>query len=137
MHKYSRTIPEPCLLLPDGEAHWYKLRQRLTDPVSRYNLQVPQALEEGDEGFLVPKWPKNVEKQSQFHPDLMASNGTFYWARSTAFLKKHTFYADRLKGYEIPWIRAIDLDTPEDYEIAQLVASAVFQKESGAGRGNN
>lgn len=99
--------------------------------VSRYNLQVPQALETDGNGFLTLKWPQNADLQSQFHPDLVASNGTFYWARTSAFLENLTFYTDRLKGYEIPWIRAIDVDTPEDYETAKLIASAVFRNKSG------
>lgn len=99
--------------------------------VSRYNLQVPQALEKDDNDFLTFKWSKNAEKQSQFHPDFVASNGTFYWARTSAFLENPTFYADRLKGYEIPWIRAIDVDTPEDYDTVKLIASVIFPKKAG------
>ncbi len=94
--------------------------------VSRFNLQPLQAMERKD-GFLKPKWPE-YKLQSQFHPDLVASNGTLYWARTDSFLKKKTFYTDRLTGYEIPWIRAIDVDTPEDYQNAQMLAPLILDR---------
>ena len=83
--------------------------------VSKFNLHPVQALENKD-GYLDYKWPEFKGQRSQHHPELTASNGTFYWARTEALLKENTFYAKRLKGYEIPWIRAVDMDTPEDYE---------------------
>lgn len=93
--------------------------------VSDFNLQPVQALEEKD-GFLVSKWPEYRELQSQFHPKLVASNGTLYWARTSAFLQVQNFYGTRLKGYTIPKLRAIDVDTQEDLEFAQCVAKKLL-----------
>jgi len=90
--------------------------------VSPYNLYPLQAMEAGDNGCLTPKWPEYVTAQGQNHPSLVASNGTFYWAKTTTFLTHQTFYTDSIKGYHIPWIRAIDMDTSEDYEIVQRLA---------------
>ncbi len=97
--------------------------------VSTFNLHPVQALETLDNGCLAPKWPDYNRLQSQFHPKLVASNGTFYWADTQAFLKNKTFYPDKLKGYEIPWIRAIDLDTAEDYKNVQLLAPRLLSME--------
>jgi pseudaminic acid cytidylyltransferase len=97
--------------------------------VSRFNLQPLQAMASNENGYLKPRWPAYNRLQSQHHPGLVASNGTFYWADTQAFLTEKTFYADRLKGYEIPWIRAIDLDTSEDYETAKLLAPLMLNKE--------
>lgn len=96
--------------------------------VSAFNLHPVQALENKEDGWLRPKWPEYNRLQSQFHPRLVASNGTFYWADTRAFLNNKSFYTDRLRGYEIPWIRAIDLDTPEDYRNAQLLAPLFLGK---------
>ena len=95
--------------------------------VSDFNLHPVQALEEND-GFLAPKWPEYLGVQSQFHPRLVASNGTIYWARTSYFLQNPSFYCSRLKGYKIPKLRAIDLDTQEDLEFAKLVAENLFGK---------
>ncbi len=90
--------------------------------ISKFNLHPLQAMETKGNGFLKPKWPEYNNIQSQHHPALQASNGTLYWADTSVFLRDKTFYVKRLRGYEIPWIRAIDLDTPDDYENARLLA---------------
>lgn len=89
--------------------------------ISDFNLQPLQSLEKDENGFLKPRW-QDCTHQSQFHPELVASNGTLYWCRTESFLQQKSFYTDKMIGYKIPWIRAIDLDTPEDYDIACRIA---------------
>ena len=96
--------------------------------VSKYNLQPVQALVAKDK-FLNAKWPEYYGIQSQFHPRLVASNGTLYWARTKEFLQAKTFYPEKLKGYEISWIRAVDIDTPEDLKIAEMLALNLLNNE--------
>jgi N-acylneuraminate cytidylyltransferase len=90
--------------------------------VSEFNLHPVQALKEMD-GFLYPKWPEYIDMQSQFHPRLVASNGTFYWARADSFVLNPSFYPAKLMGYTIPKLRAIDMDTEDDLKLARLVAA--------------
>ena len=97
--------------------------------VSDYNLPPVQALEEKD-GFLQYKWPEYEGMQSQFYPQLSASNGTLYWARTRAFLKTLSFYGHRLKGYKTPRIRAVDLDTREDLELVEIIAESLIQENT-------
>lgn len=97
--------------------------------VTEFNLPPVQALE-GKDGFLTPKWPEYLSLQSQFHPHLVASNGTLYWARTSSFEQNPSFYCQKLKGYTIPRIRAIDLDTPEDLEFALIVAEKTLSKRT-------
>ena len=98
--------------------------------VSEYNLQALQALFEKD-GYLVPMWPEYVGIQSQSQPPLVASNGTLYWARASAFLQQSSFYGEKLRGYTIPKIRAVDINTPEDYSIAQILAPFILMADNG------
>lgn len=98
--------------------------------VSKFNLQPVQALGVCKDGCLRPKWPDYNKQQSQQHPKLTASNGTLYWADTKVFLKNLSFYPDKLRGYEIPWMRAIDSDTPEDYEYAKLLAPLLLNQGS-------
>ena len=90
--------------------------------VSDFNLQPVQALEDRGDGILAPKWKDLNRLQSQQQPKLCASNGTLCWADTGCFLKNATFYVKQLRGYTIPWIRAIDLDTLEDYKNVELLA---------------
>lgn len=96
--------------------------------VSKYNLQPVQALETSDNGWLSHKWPEFIGVQSQFQPKLAASNGTLYWSRAASFFKNKTFYPKMLRGYEIPWMRALDIDTKEDYQNVQLFAEQLMKE---------
>lgn len=87
--------------------------------VSEYPIHPYKALENSVDGFLRPKWPVENARKSQEYPHLVASNGTFYWARTDRFLKEPTFYPERLKGFELPPERAVDIDTPEDLDWAR------------------
>jgi N-acylneuraminate cytidylyltransferase len=93
--------------------------------VSEFNLQPVQALEEHN-GFLKAKWPEYVGVQSQFHPNLVASNGTLYWARTGVFLKTQSFYGKKLLGYKIPKFRTVDLDSEEDLKFARILAEKLL-----------
>lgn len=94
--------------------------------VSEFNLQPLQALEKDTNGFLKPRWHE-YRQQSQVHSDFVASNGTLYWTKTKVFRVCQSFYTDRLAGYTIPWIKAIDIDTLEDYKIACRIAPLFFQ----------
>jgi len=87
--------------------------------VSRYPIHPYKALETSEAGFLRPKWPQQNAKKSQEFPHLVASNGTFYWAGTDSFIRNPTFYPHRLKGFELPPERAVDIDTPADLEWAR------------------
>ena len=50
---------------------------------------------------------------------MLTSNGTFCWLRTAPFMEDPTLYPDRLRGYAIPRSRSIDIDTPDDLEIAR------------------
>lgn len=92
--------------------------------VSTFSPHPVQALVESD-GFLRSMWPEYAELQSQHYPDLVASNGTLYWARTAAFLEAGGFYGERLRGYLMPRERAVDIDTPADLALARrLLATA-------------
>ena len=86
--------------------------------VSSYPIHPYKAMAEKD-GILQVVWPQEAYKKSNSFPDFVASNGTLYWAKSETFSIETDFYPERLTGYKIPAERAIDIDTPEDYELAK------------------
>lgn len=82
--------------------------------VSEYEHPPVQALKPDDNGYLAYQWPEWRGIQSQFHPHLVVSNGTFYWARRHALMEEKTFYGHRLKGFIVPYEQVSDVDTRED-----------------------
>ncbi len=97
--------------------------------VTEYDLHPGLALEEKD-GYLHPKWPEFFNLQSQFQPRLVASNGTIYWASIPVFLETKSFYGKKLKGYLMTRTSAVDIDTPDDFRIAKIIASEVLSDRS-------
>ena len=89
--------------------------------VSSFNLQPHQAMFEND-GYLQPMWPDIVRAKSQQMPELVASNGTLIWTKTSVFFSEAGFPTSQIRGYRIPYLRAIDIDTPEDYKAATLLA---------------
>jgi CMP-N-acetylneuraminic acid synthetase len=82
--------------------------------VSEYEHPPVQALKADDNGYLSYMWPEWRGVQSQFQPNLVVSNGTFYWARRQALLEEKTFYGRCLKGATVPSEQVSDIDTQED-----------------------
>jgi len=122
-------------ITPEDLRRSFQLMEKYPDTevvmgVSGYNLNPLQALGPKGDGCLTPQRPDDCKLQSQFHPKLVASNGTLYWAKVQAFLKSQTFYPESLRGYEIPWIKAIDLNTPEDYQYLRLLAPLFLNRGS-------
>ncbi len=91
--------------------------------VSEFNLQPMQALYKDIDGFMKPQWPEHNRKQSQKYPDYVASNGTIYWSKTDIFKQQKNFYVKKLKEYQIPKYRAIDIDTKEDYTFVKKMAT--------------
>ena len=87
--------------------------------VSKYNLPPVQALKYDEDGFLSYMWPEFRGVQSQFHPDLCVSNGSFVWADTKVFMREKTFYGTKLKGYLVSNEEMIDIDTHDDYLLAR------------------
>lgn len=82
--------------------------------VSEYEHPPVQALKADGNSYLSYMWPEWQGIQSQFHPHLVVSNGTFYWARRQALLEEKTFYGRRLRGFTVPYEQVSDIDTQVD-----------------------
>jgi len=89
--------------------------------VSSYDLHPYKALEKAPSGHLKMVHPEWCLQRSQLYPHYVASNGTLYFFRTAAFLKNPSYYPEKLAGYEIEGTRAIDIDTEEDYELAEFM----------------
>lgn len=122
---FCGVYPTAALLAPeDLQGACKKLVDTKADivmGVSSFPLHPYKALEETAGGFLKMVHPEWCTKQSQTYPHYVASNGTFYFHRTEAFLASPSYYPEKLAGYEIPYERAIDIDTAEDYKFLDFM----------------
>ena len=59
--------------------------------------------------------------QRQELPPIYALNGAIYLTRREVLLERRTFYTDRTYGYIMPLERSLDIDTPWDLHLADLI----------------
>ena len=103
----------------------YHLTQKSTEPdavmsMSPYPYHPYKAFLEGDDKFWHPMFPKECKMQTQTYPHALAVNGTFCWLRTAPWHENMHYFPDKFACYEMPMERAIDIDTPEDYERAKI-----------------
>ena len=100
--------------------------QKLLDPprvcfvmaVSAYGQPPHQAMVRDNKGYLRFQWPELGACRASDLPTFVVDNGSSYWADVEAYRRQRTFYGDSLVGYEMPLNRSIDIDTPEQFDLA-------------------
>ena len=102
--------------------------------VTRFGWQNPWWSFTRDAAFtLAPVFPDRVTARSQDLPDLVCPTGAVWWARAAVLRTERTFHVAGRTGWEIPWQRAVDIDTAEDWRMAeQLLALTQAAEVTGA-----
>ena len=93
--------------------------------VTEYHFPAYQALLLSDDHYLRPVWPEWNIRKSQDVPRMIVDNGSTYIATVSNFLKERTFYGKRCKGYFMPRVKSVDIDTIDDLLIAEKFAELV------------
>ena len=89
--------------------------------VAKYAYQVQRALRINAQGFTQMRYPEYASTRSQDLEDSYHDAGQFYWGRTAAFLSNLSALQARSVPYVMPPGRVQDIDTPEDWEHAELL----------------
>jgi pseudaminic acid cytidylyltransferase len=65
--------------------------------------------------------PEHLNTRSQDLEEAYHDAGQFYWGTAEAFLEKSAFFAEHSIAIKLPRKRVQDIDTPEDWELAELL----------------
>jgi CMP-N-acetylneuraminic acid synthetase len=65
--------------------------------------------------------PESLGRRSQDLPEVFCPTGAIWWATADALRAERTFHTADKRGWEIPWQRAVDVDTQEDWEMAEML----------------
>ena len=65
--------------------------------------------------------PDSLGKRSQDLPELFCPTGAVWWATSDALRKERTFHTSDKQGWQMPWYRAIDIDSDDDWRMAEMM----------------
>lgn len=97
--------------------------------VTTFDFPILRAFKVADDGGIEFNWPEYRTVRSQDLPEFYHDAGQFYWARVEDFMREKRFAMPGARPIVLPRKRVQDLDTPEDWEVAELMWKAVHMGE--------
>ncbi len=88
-------------------------------PVVKYSFPIQRAMQFNCDKIKMI-WPENYTKRSQDLKPSFHDAGLFYWIRPAVILKENRLWTYNTFAIEISELLAQDIDTPEDWRIAEL-----------------
>jgi N-acylneuraminate cytidylyltransferase len=90
--------------------------------VVRYGWQNPWwAMRCNEQLELEPIFREQMKQRSQDLPELFCPTGAIWWSTAEALRREKTFHIERRTGWEMPWQRGIDIDTQDDWIMAEVL----------------
>jgi pseudaminic acid cytidylyltransferase len=93
-------------------------------PVTEFPSAIQRALKQNSDGVMQPFYPEFELARSQDLESAYYDAGQFYWGKKKAWLNNPRIHSNGA-GYVIPSWRVIDIDTPADWDRAELLAMAI------------
>ncbi len=92
--------------------------------VVRYGWQNPWWAMRRDEQYkLKPLFENAITTRSQDLPELFCPTGAIWWAQADILRRAGTYHVAGRTGWEIPWERGVDIDTEDDWVMAEILLS--------------
>jgi len=92
--------------------------------VTSYAFPILRSLRLTSQGGVEPIWPENIPKRSQDLEEAYHDAGQFYWGRPQAFLCDTPVFSNAAVPVILPRHMVQDIDTPEDWQRAELMYQA-------------
>ncbi len=90
--------------------------------ITRFGWQNPWwAFERSPDLRLSPLFPDKMCQRSQDLPELFCTTGAVWWTKSDVLRREKTFHINERTGWEIPWRHGLDIDTEEDWLMAEVL----------------
>lgn len=96
-------------------------------PVTVFPSAIQRALQRFPDGRMRPFYPEFELTRTQDLEVAYHDAGQFYWGKSASWLTNNQIHSSSV-GYPIPSWRVFDIDTPEDWERAEMLYKA-FSKQ--------
>jgi N-acylneuraminate cytidylyltransferase len=98
-------------------------------PVTTFPSSIFRALQLTPDNRLKMFRPEHLNTRTQDLPEAYHDVGQFYWGKTDAFLNKSDLFIELSKPIIIPRHLAQDIDTPEDWQQAELMYQTFNSKE--------
>lgn len=143
----EKTFDQICCILPTAPlieakdiivAHQILEQHKCVSviPVVKYSYTIFRSLKI-ENGKLKMNWPENFLKRSQDLPDAYHDSGLFYWYDKKYFTETVSGFGEDSIPYILNEIKVQDIDTIDDWEIAELKYKLLsIMKETNDGNQN-
>lgn len=101
--------------------------------VARFDTPIERALDLGEGRVLTPVTPEYMGTRTQDLPVRYRDVGQLYWGRTQSWLEERGVFENSI-GYVMDSARVQDIDTEEDWELAQLLHTRGLNVQSTKGR---
>ena len=131
--KLGRDFEDVCLLMPCAplivaedlrkgfELYLAHRRRKALLAISEYPVPIEWAFKRADDGALQPVQPGMFAVRSQDLGKKYYDSGIFIFFNAASLLSDTPPADDNYIGYQLPRQKSIDIDTPEDLELARLL----------------
>ncbi|PKQ75055.1 pseudaminic acid cytidylyltransferase [Aeromonas sobria] len=89
--------------------------------VAEFGFPIQRAVRMDEQGRVTPFWPEQMAKRSQDLEPAYQDAGQFYWGTRAAWLDGISPVGGEGNGHILPRHRVVDIDTPEDWHLAELL----------------
>lgn len=97
--------------------------------VTDFAAPIFRSFKQTAEGGVEMFFPEHFATRSQDLPAALHDAGQFYWGRPVAWLKDKRIFDRRSKPVMIPRWRVQDIDTPDDWERAEILAPVIMGRK--------
>lgn len=119
----------PFVQVDDLKRGWDSLNSGDWDyafTVTDFAAPIFRAFKETAAGGIEMFYPEHFATRSQDLPVALHDAGQFYWGRPAAWIEGKRIFDQRSKPVVIPRWRVQDIDTPDDWARAEIVAPVVM-----------
>ncbi|HEX5398548.1 MAG TPA: pseudaminic acid cytidylyltransferase [Verrucomicrobiae bacterium] len=102
-----------------------------TFAVTSYAYPIFRSLKRNPDRTVAMFWPEHEMTRSQDLPEAWHDAGQFYWGRGGSFLKHPGVFSARSYPVTLPRHLVQDIDTPEDWQMAERLFDAARQANPG------
>ena len=121
----------PFMLAEDLRQAFDRLREGKADFVfsaGRFAYPIQRGFRVNEASRVERLWPEHRYTRSQDLEEVYYDAGQFYWGKSSAFLNLGDPMSEAGIAYVLPGTRVHDIDTKEDWSVAELLFKAQSQR---------
>jgi N-acylneuraminate cytidylyltransferase len=96
--------------------------------VTSYTFPIQRAIRFSEENRVEMFYPENFNQRSQDLEEAYHDAGQFYWGRAHTWKNEQILFSDRASPFIIPRYLVQDIDTLEDWLLAELMYQVVQNK---------